>query len=907
MATNRVQVEVGANVKGFQEGMNEATKSAEQYETETRKVADAQVNLMKELKAAKKEVQNLAAGYAKLDDEAKKSAFGQEMARQLEIAKQKAAEYIDLQGDLNTELKNMASDTAVFDTVSDGFSALGSTMSAVTGVMGIFTDNTELMTKAVTYFTTAESIAAAAIKAKNLLQKQSSLMLGIGKIQQSAATAAVELDTVAKGKNAVATGAATAAQKALNAVAKANPYILLASAVLTVVSAVALFTSGDEDAEKAQKTLNDKLAEGTQRALEYANAMYSASQAVTNFISQTGGASWEVENAKIKAEAENVRILSQQYLNLKRAKGESVEDYEKREKEAYDRLKTAQDNLVKVKREVQDNRRAVQYLIDNWNKFKTEKQINAAISAMRNLRSEYVQGSKEYNELGRRIEILQKKLNPTKTTGPKKTTGNTKKEIEAAANSIADLEKQISDLQDRAKKGALPEELNDPAKFKAKINALQRQVKDLKIKWGFEEPDTKLKELEDKVEKFKHAFIMAVDTNDQQAADAAKKAYKAAQKELNDYKLTIDLEPKDIAKAGSLKEAQEQVSKYKIEVEASVKGTPEYDEAISNLKKWQSREQEIRLKIDAELDETKKGSLEWLSKQKQKYQAIFEASIVGSAEWNDAFKKINELTKQEKKIELAIEFKGMNTLEKAFAMLDGFHAIDNIVGSFESLTQAIDEDANAWDIFMASIQAMESIMEGINTVTQIYNMLSGLSAASKLTDAAASEAAATATATEAAAQTAAEAPAIAATAANKALEASYLDLASAMIFAAHASIPFAGVGIASGFVSTMLSMQAAVKATTKAMMAFAYGGIVGDIVGGSSYSGDRILARVNSGEMILNKRQQKNLFDLLDSDTIPNAGGANVTVHGVIHGSDLILVQKNTNKIRSKAGTSIKF
>ena len=900
---NRVQVEIGANVTGFKQGMQDATQSAQQYETETRRIADAQVNLMKEYKAAKREVYNLAAGYAKLDDEAKKSAFGKEMAKQLEIAKEKAAEFLDMKNDLDEDIRNRASDTATFDAIADGLSGLSSTMSAVTGVMGIFTDDTELMTKAVTYFTTAESIATAAIKVKNLFQKQSSLMLGIGKIQQNAETAAVELDTVAKGKNAVATGAATAAQKALNAVAKANPYILLASAILTIVPALELFTSGSEDAEAAQRALNNRLAEGTQRALEYNSAMYSASQAVVNFLNQTGAASWEIENAKIKAEEEQVRLLSQQYLNLKRAKGESVEDYDKREKEAYDRLKKAQDNLTKVKQSVNDNRRAVQHLLDTWESLKTEKQINAAISAFRNLRSEYAQGSKEYKEMTRRIEILQKKINPTKTTGHKKNTGNTKKEIEAAAGSIADLEKQISDLQDRAKKGALPEELNDPAKFTAKINALQRQVKDLKIKWGFEKPDTKLKELEDEVENAKQAFIMAVDTNDQQAADAAKKAYQAAQKKLNDYKLTIDLEPKDVAKAGSLKEAQEKVSKYKIDVEASVKGTPEYDEAIRNLKMWQNKEQEIRLKIDADTSNIRKGSLEWLSDKKQKYQAILETSVVGSPEWKNALANINKLTKEENKIQLQIEVSGMDTLERTFKMFEGFHAIDNIVGSFESLTSAIGENKNAWEIFMATISTFESIMEGINTVTAIYNLLSAKSAATKIADAAASGSAATATSTQAAAEGTAIAPATAATVANKALEASYLDLASAMIFAAHASIPFAGVGIAAGFISSMLAIQAATKATTMSMMAFAEGGIVG----GSSYSGDRILARVNSGEMILNDKQQRHLFELLDSDAMPKAGGTNVTVQGVIRGTDLLLVQKNTNKVRSKSGTQIHF
>ena len=900
---NRVQVEVSANVQGFQQGMQDATQSAQQYETETRKVADAQVNLMKELKAAKREVQNLAAGYAKLDDEAKKSAFGQEMARQLDIAKRKAAEYIDLQGDLNTELKNLASDTAVIDTLSDGLSALGSTMSAVTGTIGIFTDDTELMTKAITYFTTAQSIAAAATKVVNLLQKQSSLMLGITRVQQLAATAAVELDTVAKGKNAVATGAATVAQKALNVAASANPYILLASAVLAVVSALAFFTSGSEDAERAQARLNSRIAEGTQRALEYNSAMYSAAQAVVNFLNQTGAASWEIENAKIKAEEEQVRLLSQQYLNLKRAKGESVEDYEKREKEAYDRLKTAQENLTKVKQSVEDNRRAVQHLLDTWESLKTEKQINAAISAFRNLRSEYAQGSKEYKEMTRRIEILQKKINPTKTTGPKKTTGDTKKDIDAAAGSIAALEKQISDLQDLAKKGALPKELNDPAKFNAKLNELQRQLKELKIKWGFEKPDTKLKELEDEVEKAKQAFIMAVDTNDQQAADAAKKAYQAAQKKLNDYKLTIDLEPKDVAKAGSLKEAQEKVSKYKIDVEASVKGTPEYDEAIHNLKKWQSKEQEIRLKIDTDTSNIRKGSLEWLTDKKHKYEAILETSVVGSPEWKNALANINKLTKDEQKIQLAIEVSGMSALEKTFNMLDGFHAIDNVVGSFESLSKAIEDDANAWEIFMGVISTVESVLDAINTVTKIGNMLQGVSAATKLADASASGAATTATTTQAAAEGAAIAPATAATVANKALEASYLDLASAMIFAAHASIPFAGVGIAAGMIGSMLAIQAATKAATASMAAFAEGGIVG----GSSYSGDRILARVNSGEMILNDKQQRHLFELLDSSTMPQRGGTNVQVTGVIRGTDLLLVQKNTNAQRSRTGTQIKF
>ena len=65
----------------------------------------------------------------------------------------------------------------------------------------------------------------------------------------------------------------------------------------------------------------------------------------------------------------------------------------------------------------------------------------------------------------------------------------------------------------------------------------------------------------------------------------------------------------------------------------------------------------------------------------------------------------------------------------------------------------------------------------------------------------------------------------------------------------------------------------------------------GGVVGGSSFTGDRIPAMVNSGEMILNKTQQARLFK------IANGGapeGNAVTFH--ISGSDLVGVLNNNNR-----------
>ena len=68
-----------------------------------------------------------------------------------------------------------------------------------------------------------------------------------------------------------------------------------------------------------------------------------------------------------------------------------------------------------------------------------------------------------------------------------------------------------------------------------------------------------------------------------------------------------------------------------------------------------------------------------------------------------------------------------------------------------------------------------------------------------------------------ASKTASIAPTAAAATANKALEATYLDLAAAEIFAAHAAIPFAGVGLAAGFTEAMLGTMASVQAQTLAL------------------------------------------------------------------------------------------
>ena len=87
---------------------------------------------------------------------------------------------------------------------------------------------------------------------------------------------------------------------------------------------------------------------------------------------------------------------------------------------------------------------------------------------------------------------------------------------------------------------------------------------------------------------------------------------------------------------------------------------------------------------------------------------------------------------------------------------------------------------------------------------------------------------------------------------------------------------------------------ASVLAAVATLPKFADGGIVSS----PFTSGDRVLARVNGGEMILNKHQQSNLFNLLDNGV---GAGTNKTVQFEIEGKKLVGVLKNYNNKINKA------
>lgn len=168
---------------------------------------------------------------------------------------------------------------------------------------------------------------------------------------------------------------------------------------------------------------------------------------------------------------------------------------------------------------------------------------------------------------------------------------------------------------------------------------------------------------------------------------------------------------------------------------------------------------------------------------------------------------------------------------------EGWGDIQGVGGGIQSITDALDGNKDAWQALSGVINGFISVAEGIQGIVQFVNML---------TTATQAKSAATVT------DTAVTSANTAVTTTNTTAKAGE---AITNVTASGAKLPFPAniAAIAAG-------VAAVVAALAMISGAFADGGVVG----GNSPSGDKLLARVNSGEMILNAAQQARLFAIAD-------------------------------------------
>ena len=110
-----------------------------------------------------------------------------------------------------------------------------------------------------------------------------------------------------------------------------------------------------------------------------------------------------------------------------------------------------------------------------------------------------------------------------------------------------------------------------------------------------------------------------------------------------------------------------------------------------------------------------------------------------------------------------------------------------------------------------------------------------------------------------------------------------------------------GLRAATSFIGKALGIVGSVLPGPLGVALGGIGGLIGSfdgggIIGGTSYTGDRLVARVNSGEMILNPAQQRQLFNMANG----GGGGDSGITSAALRGEDLYFALRNYGRRTGK-------
>ena len=174
-------------------------------------------------------------------------------AEQFREAEAEVKKYGEAIFDTNARTKALTAGT--IGSLAQGLSLVTGTMAMGTSLMGAFGGKSEELNQ---IMIKTQALLAATVtlqEIKNTTVQQGGVISGIMAVQELARARATNLA-------AAGTLRATIAQRALNMVANANPYVLLATAIITVVGALALYATASSKAAKTTADLNNKMADG---------------------------------------------------------------------------------------------------------------------------------------------------------------------------------------------------------------------------------------------------------------------------------------------------------------------------------------------------------------------------------------------------------------------------------------------------------------------------------------------------------------------------------------------------------------------------------------------------------------------------------------------------------------------
>ena len=235
MAPGMAQASVLGELKPLQEELAAEEKALASLEVEMKKTAVSATTLSSKYLEAKNRLAELTL--------ANKQGTPEYVKAEAEVRK-----YGTALSDTNARAKALTAGT--IGGLAQGLSLVTGTMATGTALLGAFGGKSEELNQ---IMLKTQALLAATVtlqEIKNTTVQKGGVISGIMAVQEMARSRATSLATV----NTIR---ATIAQKALNLVANANPYILLATAILTVVGALALYSAASSESAKRTKLVTD--------------------------------------------------------------------------------------------------------------------------------------------------------------------------------------------------------------------------------------------------------------------------------------------------------------------------------------------------------------------------------------------------------------------------------------------------------------------------------------------------------------------------------------------------------------------------------------------------------------------------------------------------------------------------
>lgn len=444
---------------------------------------------------------------------------------------------------------------------------------------------------------------------------------------------------------------------------------------------------------------------------------------------------------------------------------------------------------------------------------------------------------------------------PTKTTTPKTTTPKTTDKKDEPKTHVEKLQAQLAAAQ---KEMGNAMTVDARVKADAKVADIQRQIDEAtkgKVSIGAETEPTYIVQgsaadkrqsrtnAQHNIDRIRQDFeigLIGKEDAERQIADINKQLEK------------LGVKPIEVHFKTYIEELQEQLhdAQQEFEEATTIDARVKADAKIADIQRQIDETTKGKVSIKAETEPTyivqgsaadKRQSHSNAQNKANRIQTDYEIGIIGK---DEALKEIEDINRQLaeiglKPIKIELDSKGF---DKVFGDIkSGWGSIQGVGNGIQGISDALEGNGDAWQQVTGLINGFISIAEGIQGIVELFGMLT-----------AATSAHAAASTTDAAA-TAGEAAAATANTAAKSGEA----VANATASGAKMPFPLNLVAIAAGV--------AAVIAALAAVSGFATGGVIG----GTSTSGDKKFARVNSGEMILNKFQQARLFGMIDGKFQP--------------------------------------